>query len=155
MYYKSPFIFYILCPRVGGFREVCVIFFRVDPELYKNNITKRVSSQFKEMAAPASPKLLIPGERNILLPYANNAPHLGNIIGSNCKLCLVANFLGRILRGFDSFGFFFVFISFGACSCSCLCLCLCLCFCRSVCCAYIIYIYIKYKMNRIMLDPKN
>lgn len=33
------------------------------------------------------PKLPIPGKRNILttsaLPYVNNVPHLGNIIGSN------------------------------------------------------------------------
>lgn len=37
--------------------------------------------------SPASPKLPIPGKRNILitsaLPYVNNVPHLGNIIGSN------------------------------------------------------------------------
>lgn len=144
MYYKSPFIFYILCPRVGGFREVCVIFFRVDPELYKNNITKRVSSQFKEMAAPASPKLLIPGERNILLPYANNAPHLGNIIGSNCNLCLVANFLGRILTGFDSFWFFFCFYKFGSMLILMLMLMLML---LQECMLCLYYIYIKYKIN--------
>lgn len=36
-------------------------------------------------AAAAAPKLPIPGQRNILitsaLPYVNNVPHLGNIIG--------------------------------------------------------------------------
>ncbi|KAI9201534.1 hypothetical protein LWI28_024945 [Acer negundo] len=35
---------------------------------------------------PTVPKLPIPGKRNILitsaLPYVNNVPHLGNIIGS-------------------------------------------------------------------------
>jgi len=38
----------------------------------------------------SSPKLPIPGKRNILitsaLPYVNNVPHLGNIIGCNLNL---------------------------------------------------------------------
>lgn len=41
----------------------------------------------EDTPAPDSPKLPIPGRRNILitsaLPYVNNVPHLGNIIGCN------------------------------------------------------------------------
>ncbi|KAK6161743.1 hypothetical protein DH2020_005124 [Rehmannia glutinosa] len=47
-------------------------------------------------AAAASAKLPIPGKRNILitsaLPYVNNVPHLGNIIGCNTPNLLTANF---------------------------------------------------------------
>lgn len=39
-----------------------------------------------------APKLPIPGKRNILitsaLPYVNNVPHLGNIIGCNLSVSL-------------------------------------------------------------------
>jgi methionyl-tRNA synthetase len=38
------------------------------------------------MGAPKEPTLPLPGKENILitsaLPYVNNVPHLGNIIGS-------------------------------------------------------------------------
>lgn len=47
------------------------------------------------MAAPRKPTLPVPGKENILitsaLPYVNNVPHLGNIIGS----VLVMNFLSH------------------------------------------------------------
>lgn len=45
------------------------------------------------VAKAAAPKLPIPGQRNILitsaLPYVNNVPHLGNIIGCvlRCGSC--------------------------------------------------------------------
>lgn len=47
-------------------------------------------------SSPSKPLLPVPGQENILitsaLPYVNNVPHLGNIIGS-VLVCLSATWL--------------------------------------------------------------
>ncbi len=52
-------------------------------------------------------KLPIPGKRNILitsaLPYVNNVPHLGNIVGSVLSADVFARFV--YLKQFNSLGF--------------------------------------------------
>ncbi|KAL5982691.1 hypothetical protein ACLOJK_016767 [Asimina triloba] len=55
------------------------------------------------MGDPTAPKLPIPGQRNILitsaLPYVNNVPHLGNIIGSVLSADVFARYCR--LRGYN------------------------------------------------------
>ncbi|WMV36857.1 hypothetical protein MTR67_030242 [Solanum verrucosum] len=63
---------------------------------------------------PASPKLPIPGKRNILitsaLPYVNNVPHLGNIIGSVlsadvfARYCRLRDYNTIYMCGTDEYG---------------------------------------------------
>nr|XP_009786788.1 PREDICTED: probable methionine--tRNA ligase [Nicotiana sylvestris] len=63
---------------------------------------------------PTTPKLPIPGKRNILitsaLPYVNNVPHLGNIIGSVlsadvfARYCRLRNYNAIYMCGTDEYG---------------------------------------------------
>ncbi|KAL9411315.1 hypothetical protein AB3S75_045000 [Citrus x aurantiifolia] len=63
-----------------------------------------MGSTGEENPAPPPPKLPIPGKRNILitsaLPYVNNVPHLGNIIGSVLSADVFARFCR--LRGYNA-----------------------------------------------------
>lgn len=60
-----------------------------------------------------APKLPIPGKRNILitsaLPYVNNVPHLGNIIGCNLSVSLSDSppFEFSVFLPFDWYSFLF------------------------------------------------
>lgn len=52
----------------------------------EQRLAKRTNNLAVKMSAPREPTLPSPGKENILitsaLPYVNNVPHLGNIIGS-------------------------------------------------------------------------
>lgn len=74
-----------------------------------------VASAFKEdVKADRQPKLPIPGQRNILitsaLPYVNNVPHLGNIIGcvlsADCysRFCRARGHNSIYVCGTDEYG---------------------------------------------------
>ena len=57
-----------------------------DPSISDSPTKQQTSFQSVKLGAPRKPTLPLPGKENILitsaLPYVNNVPHLGNIIGS-------------------------------------------------------------------------
>lgn len=78
--------------------------FIISPPILDSDATKSVQPPAKMTENRKVPKLPVEGKRNILitsaLPYVNNVPHLGNIIGCQFSLIPLSNHLFTSLPQF-------------------------------------------------------